>query len=1015
MKGEKEFSSFATRYTVIGFFAGIFIIFLGITLDIVTRQNTTFALPTILETLVSQPFHWIRAILTLIVICGLSFQIGKRQDNLRTLNTELESRVAASTLETISKQKELQIENERRKDLEKILIRGKREWEATFDSVPDMIINTDTQGVITRCNRATLKFLGIGFDDIIGQSFNQVITLEFQPTNEKTQPLLSLPVRIKGLDGWFTFSQYPITLNNQPHGTVNIIQDTTEKWEAEQEVQRQKQYFETLINTSPVAIVVLDLEQNILSCNPAFESLYGYRETDIICKNLDELIVSDDERVTAVTNTQDILQGKFVHSFGQRKRSNGELVEVEIFGAPIIINDELQGAFGMYHDITDLVAAREQAEQADKAKSEFLANMSHEIRTPMNGVIGMIELLMDTQMDEEQQDFLQTARDSADALLVLLNDILDFSKIEAGQLDLETIDFDLRPTVEGVVQSLAQKAEDKGLEMACLVYHNVPSMLRGDPGRIRQILINLIGNAIKFTQYGEVITRVDLVEEDKDHAKIKFSVSDTGIGIPTDRANLIFGRFQQADGSTTRKYGGTGLGLAISKELVDLMGGDIGVTSQEGVGSTFSFTVQFDKQSDDVVLIKTFPIDLQGVNVLIVDDNASNRTILTKMLESFGGRATAIPSGLEAVANLRASAQVGDPFEIVLLDMQMPEMDGEETLAAIKADHIVGDVKVLILTSMGKRGDAVRLKDQGCTGYLLKPVKQSQLREAISLVLGQDGEKSPAEPPTFITRHTISEQSSNDLRILLAEDNEINRKLVAKLLTKKGYPIDTVENGLQAVEAVKSGEYNLVLMDVQMPEMDGLTATQEIRTWETPRMHIPIIAMTAHALQGDRERCLEAGMDDYLTKPISPDEVFETIEKWTRTPETLEEALLQEVIDMADHPVPLDIHKALPLFGDDKDFFLEMFAEFAERILEIHEDLLASLEKPNREDFGRIAHNLKGLASNFQAYQLTELAKQLEFKAPEGDMSILESYLDKLKLEINAIRSYQKQLTKSDI
>jgi len=445
------------------------------------------------------------------------------------------------------------------------------------------------------------------------------------------------------------------------------------------------------------------------------------------------------------------------------------------------------------------------------------------------------------------------------------------------------------------------------------------------------------------------------------------------------------------------------------------MGGDIGVTSQEGVGSTFSFTVQFDKQSDDVVLIKTFPIDLQGVNVLIVDDNASNRTILTKMLESFGGRATAIPSGLEAVANLRASAQVGDPFEIVLLDMQMPEMDGEETLAAIKADHIVGDVKVLILTSMGKRGDAVRLKDQGCTGYLLKPVKQSQLREAISLVLGQDGEKSPAEPPTFITRHTISEQSSNDLRILLAEDNEINRKLVAKLLTKKGYPIDTVENGLQAVEAVKSGEYNLVLMDVQMPEMDGLTATQEIRTWETPRMHIPIIAMTAHALQGDRERCLEAGMDDYLTKPISPDEVFETIEKWTRTPETLEEALLQEVIDMADHPVPLDIHKALPLFGDDKDFFLEMFAEFAERILEIHEDLLASLEKPNREDFGRIAHNLKGLASNFQAYQLTELAKQLEFKAPEGDMSILESYLDKLKLEINAIRSYQKQLTKSDI
>jgi two-component system, sensor histidine kinase and response regulator len=1015
MKGEKKFSSFATRYTIFGFIAGILVTILGVSLDIVIRQQVAFNFPKILETLQAQPFHWIRAILATSLLSGLAYQIGKRQDNLTTLNSELENRAAVSSLETLSKQKELQLENERRKDLEKILIRGKREWEATFDSVPDMIINTDTTGVITRCNRATLKFLGIGFEEIIGQPFNQVLSLEFQPTNEKTQPLLSLPMRIKGLEGWFTFSQYPITLNNQPHGTVNIIQDTTAKWEAEQEVQRQRQYFETLINSSPVAIVVIDLEQNILSCNPAFENLYGYQEENIICQKLDELIGTDQARSEAVTSTQDVIQGKLIHQFGQRKRSNGEMVEVEILGAPIIINGEMQGAFGMYHDITDLVAAREQAEQADKAKSEFLANMSHEIRTPMNGVIGMIDLLMDTKLDEEQQDFLQTARDSADALLVLLNDILDFSKIEAGQLDLETIDFDLRPTVEGVVQSLAQKAEDKGLEMACLVYHNVPSMLRGDPGRIRQILVNLIGNAIKFTRYGEVITRVDLVDENKDYANIRFSVSDTGIGIPAERLNLIFGRFQQADGSTTRKYGGTGLGLAISKELIDLMEGEVGVTSEEGVGSTFSFTVRFKKQTDDVVLLKTFPIDLQGVHVLIVDDNASNRTILTKMLESFGGRATAIPSGLEAVANLRSSAQIGDPFDIVLLDMQMPEMDGEETLAAIKEDHIVGNIKVLILTSMGKRGDAVRLKDQGCAGYLLKPVKQSQLREAISLVLGQNGEKSPSEPAAFITRHTISEQTSNDLRILLAEDNEINRKLVAKLLTKKGYPIDTVENGIQAVEAVKSGEYNLVLMDVQMPEMDGLTATQEIRKWEPPRIHIPIIAMTAHALQGDRERCLEAGMDDYLTKPISPDEVFETIEKWTRRPKTFEEVLLQEVIDMSDQPTPLDIHKALPLFGGDKEFFLEMFAEFAERILIIYQEMQSSLEKSDRDDFGRMAHNMKGLASNFQAHQLTEIANQLEFKAPEADTSILESFLDQLKIEINAVRSFQKQLTATDI
>jgi CheY-like chemotaxis protein/HPt (histidine-containing phosphotransfer) domain-containing protein len=597
-------------------------------------------------------------------------------------------------------------------------------------------------------------------------------------------------------------------------------------------------------------------------------------------------------------------------------------------------------------------------------------------------------------------------------LLVLLNDILDFSKIEAGQLDLESIAFDLRSTVEGVVQSLAQKAEDKGLEMACLVYHNVPAMLRGDPGRLRQVLVNLIGNAIKFTHHGEVITRVDLLEETDTIVKVRFSVSDTGIGIPANRLGIVFGRFQQADGSTTRKYGGTGLGLAISKELVTMMGGEIGVESVENQGSTFHFSIPFQKQAEDALHHKTFPIDLTDVNVLAVDDNASNLVILSKMLEGFGCRVTAVSKGAEVVPTLRSAVQVGDSFDLVLLDMQMPELDGEDTLRMIKNDPISRGVKVVILTSIGRRGDAARLKSQGCAGYLLKPVKQSQLREAISLVLGQE-EASPEKVTTsFITRHVITEQKSQSSRILVAEDNDINRKLIAKLFSLKGYSIDTVENGIQAVEAVKTGDYSLLLMDVQMPEMDGFEATRAIRSLETGSQHIPIIAMTAHALQGDRERCLDAGMDDYLSKPIVPEDVFAVVNKWLTEARKSEEAMLKPQTSPApkDQPAPLDIAKALPLFGDDQDFFIEMLGDFVDRIPVLHQELVDSLTSQDRETFVRVAHNLKGLAFNFQATRLAELAQQAEYTGLTAAASDLQTLLLQLRAEIKVIHTFYREI-----
>ena len=793
-----------------------------------------------------------------------------------------------------------------------------------------------------------------------------------------------------------------------------VRQRTAELWQTEER-------FRSAFDSAAIGMAMLATDGRFTRVNRVLCEMVGYDEYELLGLRFAALTHPDDRGADA-----DCVARMYS---GERPTYQREKRYLHKSGAVVWVQVNVslvRDADGNPHhvvsqilDVTDrkrgeqaLREATAAAQAASKAKSEFLANMSHEIRTPMNGIIGMTDLLLETDLAPEQRESVGLVKSSADALLTVINDILDFSKIEAGKLDLDPLPFSLREAVGDALKALAPRAHAKGLELAGDIAGEVPDLLTGDAHRLRQVLTNLVGNAIKFTESGEVVVRCDRVPEPGDGVRLRFAVRDTGIGIAPDKLRAVFEPFTQADGSTTRKYGGTGLGLTICQRLVEMMGGAVWAESAPGTGSTFFFEVLFARATGSVERAVEAPVDLTGVAILIVDDNATNRRVLAETVRHWGARVACAASGPEALDELRWAASAGTPFALVLLDGMMPGMDGFAVAARVARDPALAGTAVLMLTSADRQGDAAKCRELGVTAYLVKPVKATELNRAVAAALRRGLAPGPVSKVERAPNGPAL-RAPRPLRVLVAEDNPVNQRVVVGLLDKLGHSAVVCGDGAKAVAALAREPFDVVLMDVQMPEMDGFEATAAIRAREHGTGHrTPIVAMTAHAMKGDRERCLAHDMDEYVSKPIARAELQRVL-NWAAggrpAPEAAAVAVTPAPLTTAETPAPcdrapaFDRAAAVERLGGDEALFADVAAVFLDDAPKMLSELRAAVAGGDALVVQRTAHGLKGAAGYVGATPTAAAAAALEHIGASGDLAGAPPALERLRTEVERL------------